>query len=854
MSMEETLKKIAISRLWANPHADTASITRPVRLSRGIGNVWCIQLPYDEIELPDTTTRYAVFEYGHVAPNEIAVPKIARSWLSLEDLMNTKNIFFQAFVKGRMLSLDGAYYQLTESGNLIFAFEYAINAFLLNMDDSLYIRFYSHLFYKGNPIGANDMIHHSRLEYDPSVPGSYISFSLEVDAVLTNTGQPPLVYWNGLYCPDGVPPTGVLALGDLLTYSSDPRLEVLDQDNVDLLESFNSSMDNRHKLIISFDHLETRVYADDLEVYITGVMANGVRVGVYYPKLYRSTIRMLSFKDWALDANMFHARLNELEEFSDVDQTLSDRKVHVFRRMNREFKPGMLDSHRIPDMQNLPTNIRRQVLAGVNSNLSIWEADSLEQCFFNQWISKEALDVLSDGINGVFSRFGAIEYLSRVWRDDQSTDWRLPPLAGNEGGVLQRYNPDGTGPILDVYFAGDHINEPYANGRGIENFYPNQLATAPLDTIVNSGVATPLVLEDGFGIFVYYDNGGTLVTAVSGVDYTLTDDEDAGTTTIDFGVHIHGFTRYVRTSQKRVEYTVNFTLNDIIDGFDIYQGRAKAHDVGMGSLRIWFNGRYLIEGLDYHMHNGLCHIVSITDDWLLPAPITVLYSGLPDHTLNHVDNDTRWGWILYGKMTNNDLYDLYLYRNRTVFVNGRAHTYEEIPELEGYVDQTDQAYITMTDGHPFAIVDCPQFLRDEELDTFTSTKYGEKALDESIINYLSAINPQTIETGLIVTPSDYDLVSPLMNKLIQDIVDGTYVVPSEIQSDIFVLAEINPYAWMLAFDPCSMSHDVDRVEIRPRWDSTVVNMDLKSFSFINKVNELLLDSQVEGINLFVNVV
>lgn len=851
MSIRDFLYENAVKDVWVNPHGDRNVMFKANMISRHSGVVNTLILPYDEIEMPISGTRYTVYELGGVVPEKIGIDVPLPGWVSLDALSHQAQVYITIFSRGRMASLTGAYIQILPSKTVIIAIDYSINNRVLSLKDDMYVRFYSNIYYEHSGAINKRLTNGTYINQTDNV-GAYLVFSNLINSIRVAIGVLPLIYLNGLYLPDGVPNFNKLVSGDRIDYIVDPLIMNVDAVRIEDMEAYTSILDQAFKMIVSLDSNYNNIYVDDMEFYITGVRTDGIRVGAYLPRLAPSSIRMLTYTDWAINSAQVTGRLDELKNMIDSSLILNSVKLYVLRRDNGETRDNLLDSSRIPDLMNLPTAIRKTLLAGINSNLPIWNASSLEDCAFNHWVSLEGDDNTGNSITGVYSRHAALSVLERVRKLHGNTDWSLPPSASDGGGILVMHNPDGSGIIPVIYSASNHTNETYANGKGYEVFYPGYHQGYPLDILVPAGTLTDTLIENGFGIFIYYDNDSTLVPAIYGTDYQLT--EVGNQTQINWSNDLYQYDRYIRTSQKLVFFTLHaITLVDIIAGIDMYNGRTKLHDVGMSTLCVWYNDHYMVEGLDYHVLNGRIYLVSNNKWWTDTAKLDVIYAGLPDSSLKHVVKG-NWGWIKYGQVTNNNVYDLYAYRNKLFYIDGVAVPFNEIQEAEHYINKITIGHSPYIDGTPYAIVDVVQFTRDEELNTIVRTAETERLIDEDISNILSLLDPQSPIRGTITINSKYDLVSPLMNKLIDDILLGVLVLDVITYSDSDLMDILMPYQQLLRIDPTQMNHDLDFVEIHPKWTSTVVDVTTAQYNFLNRVNEYALYGNVYGLNLYLNLI
>ena len=852
MNIIDYLFTAAVNTVWSNPHADSNVVFKTNKLTTQIGAIGTVYLPFGDAELPTTGKRYMLVELGDISAEMIGLQTPLYGWVTLQSVVNTYQTLILGFSQGRKISLKGSYIQILPSGNILFAIDYEYNLRVINLNDSFYLRLYTNAFYVGNnPTNLQQLTTDAYLHTADSL-ATYINFIATINTLFETTSVAPLIFKNGLFLPDGLLPQATLQIGDLIDYISDPFIKNIDVVSLIGLESFYSEIDSTNKIIVSMDSRAENIYVDDTECYVSGVLTNGTRVGAYFPRIAPATIRALTYKDLAINSLQMDARVLELEQFIDINQPLSDIKVHLFRRNTKQYRPTIFDSSYLPDLLALETPVRKQVLTGINSTFPLWEAANLENCPFNVWQGLLSNQLSLAALTDVFSRYGAVALYERVRQLPNNVKWSLPEIAGSNGGILLGHGNAGIGLTKQTFSAMDHTNETYENGFGYEIFYPNPNLTKALDKVIAFGDMAPTSVITGFGIFCYYVENAQLVYALHNVDYTL---ETVGNNTlITWRQALINSTRYVRTTQDVVMFTKTITITDIVSGIDVYNGRAKSHEIGMGILSIWYNGRYLIEGLDYILYQAKIYLISKTLYWTDVATLDVVYSGLPDTSLQHIPQN-NWGWIKYGKLLNDGKYDLLMYRNRLFYVDGRAIPFSDLHNKEMYTDVTLTTNpIPFVDGNPYAITNTVQISRSDLLDVLVDSSDAEAIRDAELTVYLSNLDPQPVTTGIIVLPRLYRLVSPFMNAVIAAVINNTIPVLTTAYTDDEIVALVSPFNYLLHVDPCLLNIDSNFSQVSPMWDDAGATVRVNQFSFLSRVNSILLKNQVQGLHLYLTAI
>lgn len=844
MLLTETLHTV-----WANPKADQAGIIRTNRITPITGAIGHVKLIINNITLPVPNRRFIVLELGAVAVSLVGLASLVKNvWYEIPKLINDLNVTLLGFCEGRVINETGSYLYICSNNNVLIAMDYANNMPVVRLDSTVYYKFYSNPAFSGTVPEENVGMQTGQLRVGAVFDGAYINFINQLVNMELSTQVAPIVFVNGLFRPNGINPAAIHS-GDIIQYLHDPYVVSRTDHDLLSLDGFESTLDSVNKHILAGEG-PNDIYVDDVEIYISGLNQALERVGVYYPRLRASDIRMLTYKDWSVSSQAIAERLGALQQMYDVHTTLSQVKIHVLRRNNGFIRNVVLDKNHIADLMNLPVANRRLAMSGTHAVLDIWNADNLEQSAYMTFISKELNDITTDSTDNVFSRSGVIELLDAVYWDNTKSTWCLPISAGEQGGKLIRFNNNGYNPTITTLPQVNNRKTPYINGKGWELFFPDFNLTDPLDIILPIGDGAVTHISAGFGVFCYYIDNGVLLVARRGIDYFVT--PMLNSTKITWSLEMRNYERYIRSADKTVIFSITVNRNNLNDGFDIYNGREHAHGVGMGCSMVWANGKYLTEGLDYTVSNGKVYVVTKTVYMQEQPTFLVIYSGLPDDTLTHINN-SQWGWVINTSVLDNTVYDLLMYRNYNVYVDGNAVPNHGMITQEAYEDYPDGIKTAHPDGTPYALVRKPFLLDEIELGGAMSLQADQDVVDQQIKDYLSVIFPQQPYTGIVVIPQKYELVSPLMDKVIEAIVTGDLLIDQDHYLDSEIYDKLQMYIHLLDSDPSIRDHDDQFVVISPRWDINAVTVTVNQYSFITQVNRVLLFDKVQGINQYVTI-
>jgi len=860
----------AIANVWPNKEADRGATFKATRITGVNGAIGQIDFSnmtlaaglsvttssyLDVLPLPDNVTLFTVLEFGLIPMNLMGITTTPIWWTPIANISSKYAMLILGICDGRYITLNGTYMMINNSGNMYVAISYAICPFVSQNVDDIYYKFYINQAY-ANEVLSNVTIGttNSYINVTNDYTG-YTAFATAYNLLVSTLTIPPMVFINGYYRPDGLPPQVNLSSGDVVDYVSDPYFTDYLTFNESSLVSYTSSIDNNAKLILSFNALIQLIYVTELECFISGTTKTGNHIGLYYIVKSPASLRMLTYKDFGIDATSVSALITQLMVGSGNVTPLTNITIHLYRRSTGQSKQDILDSNYISDLMNVNTSVRVGALAGVNATIPFWQAPILEQCNYIKWLFLKYTQLNDSSLMGIFSRYGLIKFYEKVRFNTNAQAWQLPANASN-GGMLQSYVGSGGLVTFTDYASGNISSSTYSNGTGVELFYPGQNLQNPLDNVINSGDTSTPTINSDIGVFCYYLFGSVLTYAIEGTDYNLVTTN--GVTTLVWNSNLIQYTRWYRTSEPVIYFKVALTYSLLTTGIDIYNGRSKANEIGMGTLMVWINltdgsDRFLIEGLDYSVLNGMLYLTSKPVNWNPTGIVTIVYFGLPDPSLQHV-NKNDWGWVKHGYIYENSVYDLFMNRNRLFFIDGRATPFEAVISPENYLDKTNlQPTIPTVDGTPYAVIKPNSFYNDDVLTSYSTSLAQEVENDTLIANYLSAMVPQVPSTTPIGITQKYELVSPLLNSVIDGVINNTININYSNYTADTLQASLESYMYLQPLDPCTLNHDANFTVISPRWSTDAVTVTNAQSIFINDVNILLLQGKVSDINHYLTI-
>ena len=830
------------SRVWYNSQLDENALFKSIMVSSNRGAIGTINFTWDSYTLPDNNNRYLLLSLGVVPFAKMGLSTIGKGWVSTATLIDL-NTFFICFALGRRFNTAQSFVQVTERNEVLIALEYFSNSFISTLNPrDLFVRFYSNIFFSLPPdrIGTGIKV----LTYITGINSlDYLSF---VRSFSDYTKC--LIFRNGLLCPSGFPTFNQLNKGDIIESIYDPSITESFTQLVTDLPLYFSTLDNVNKLIFSFDEVTDNQFVADTEFFIIGTKSNGDTVGAYYPRAELWYIRPLTYKDYGLNSHLLQNTANTLSQFSDVGE-LTNLSVKVIRRTSGLVRYSVNGANYINDLMNLPVHIRQQCLTGVNANLPLWQASTLETCTYNKFIQHlTTLSSYSD-YYGTFSRKEAIEYLEYPTKLSTG-NWEFP-LIGQTTGQFVTFDSTGKTPTISTV---SRLTQQMGYPSGNEPFYlPFTESVSQLDIQIPLNDTSVTVVPNLYEFLAIYENSNGLNVATRGIDYTVYDDGILNTSTITWSNTMHGYNRYIFSCTKGIAFTHQFTVVDAMNGIDVYNENPPTIEIGLGSLLVWCNGDYLVYGLDYILYNTKIYLSSKRRTWTDSFTLTVLYVGVPDVSLTYQDS-TIFGFTKYNSVLIDGKYDLIAFRDKMIVVDGAFYTLNQILEKENYQDIRHTTIVPFGNGLPYAIIDRPQFSRNDILNLLTKTKAAENEDDLTISAFITALDPQPIPTSIIVIPRYYEVVSVMMNKLIHDIVTFTLTgitKSSYTEDEIYQI--LIPYLWMRHIDLTQFNLDSNYVIFSPSWDVGPFTVSLAEFNFLTAVNSLVLFNKVQRLDTYLTI-
>lgn len=838
----------AVYNVWCTPNQDNQFILLLSRLTPPNGVVNRFKFLWDNIPMPESGVWYHLFQLGQVHPTIVNLINQKNQWIKLSDVCNSKSIIIDLYnYNGIKLPTTEIYYFITDSNNILIAFkDLNIAGFNFNTDN-VYFRTYKNTYFEtktSDPL--NDFI---------KVEGGLVSstdfiLNLQNKIIALRATNRGIVYCfvNGYKQNDINLVTS--KIGDYVEYIYDSSIKTVIDFPLNNLPSFDSIVDNKGKYILHYPGTSTLIdYNDDIEIFLQ----DNTGKGIYVHKNHRDTLRNITHKDYSIVSSYIENYLSHFTVNGLVNRSNIVIRLHI--KKSGYDRPLVLERNRINELYKLPDAKLIQALVGINSNVSVWRADALENSEYVRVMGSEFEDITNDLVTTMYG-FDAISKIvadSPVKNFDEYGQKKcFVPYLLSKGCTCFEYDIDGyllgwclhtTG---DIYVCENDncINVEMIAGLGGDPDENYTYTNAVVDPNNNYRFYTC-----GLSGSVY-DNNWIDVTGTA--NYTI--NADTGIVTWDLVNKLP----MVRSDKKFYckNYSVDFSRG--ILEIPLQYNRTilsatviDAMKVPMGEIDVFLNGKSLIEFLDYYFDKSKGSVIIVNKSFINETglqDVVIRMTGFCDSNLNH-NVKGSFGFVQLGRVSDNHRFDIKDGKVQRIIVNGSMRTKEQV----SYYDDLGSGTVFNSDnGKPYLIRDVVvpmKYISGRETYQF---KNQCDLIDKEISDYMTLYMNQISPPSLNVTSSLHYLYSPFLARLLDDLVSGV-IDPVPLQTRFtneFVTSVCAPYEYLLAFDPISNdnSQPRDYVIVHAHRYNNVVALNLPQYRFLSKVIEIYANGNIEIVN------
>lgn len=844
--MFDNLVDHALKNVWCAPRQDQQMIVRPAKLT-GYGGAWnTAQVLWRRLALPIAGVRFHVYQIGQLHPGLMGLFAAGAGWTKLSTACNAENLIADLYnADGIQFPRGMAWYMVTPDNDLIFALQVTD---LIPIDfntEALFIRLYSNAFFDSNE-GAEGG---RRIEVEGGVVGSTEDILALQGKYNTAAAKPGKAYAfvNG-YLVDAIDLINV-KIGDVAEYVYDPSVYKVVDFPIAELDSFVSSLDNKHKYLLHYPGSSPRGidFHDDIDVFIVKPGTGNRFQGIYYHRNQPDAVRMVTHKDYAVPVAYVTGYTDTQASWTDLNAL----RIRLHIRKAGFARALTFEKNRIHELYKLPDAEIVKAMVGLDATVSNWQAANLEASTYVALMRTDGNQVTRSLVEDAYGYNAVSKILADTPKATQlSSGHQVAPVPPGLISHATAYEYDSAGHLLGWY----------AQNHGYEYTAVNS-ATRLVEMITG---LTATRLDETYGSkIVLLDPTADYRMYVCRIVNNLPNNEWEDVTGSGmYGINGNKLTwltntseyyTLVRSNRINLGYDLSLQPSDGLYEFSLSHDQYRngvlspwVMQIPMGELDLFLNGKALIEGLDYFVQ--FPKIVITNKEYLLnPATqaqqVTVRMSGFCRTDLSREANNDV-GFVKYGLLSNNNRFDLRDDKVLRIVVDGALYARDELQFSE-----TD-AGVTVPDarnGAPYLIRDIVVPLRGEAMDSTYPARTIAQATDQRVADYLSLKIPEQSFASPNVIEARYQVVSPFCSKLLHDLASGDLNPPKLYQhyNDNDIRTICAPYEYLLAFDPTqeAIAPDPNYVIVLPH-AKTSLSVSLFHYKFMLRVIQLYLRGQV----------
>ncbi len=833
--MENWLVKHALKNIWCQPANDRRWIVKPERLSPSTGETFGLQVQGYSIRLPKVKTWYQVFQLGSMNHRELGITDLFDQWVRLDRILNHFGTMVTLYNElGRTLPLEFAWIRKQVNGNILICVEMTESQADFSTD-ALFVRFYNGAFrYKPEYTADHESEVFGRVITNNSERFDMVS---RFNDYRLRAGE-PIAYVNG-YEVD-ILTADDIELWDYVEIVYDGLIETIHYFPLADMKSFHSELDGKRKYLLHPPkQLDTINFINDIDISV--LKGN---TGYYFHQNQSESFRQLTHNDYSILVNRFDYYLINTDDWNQH----AELKVKLVVRRSGMVRPLTFNHARIHELYKMTDPQIVQAIAGMASNIVEWQGSNLEKSSYCRIMASKYGTVQNDlctdayGYNAV-SRYAA-DTPTKTKLLESTLIAELPPLLTRNCTV---YEFDDNGLLLGYYTHSNNINNQYVCQ------HPE---TALVEAVEGQGGkvlditfnAADYTTRKGFNYRFYTD------VLKSGAP---TDDFEDVTGTDAYHVEPDGTVVWNIDQSRRLPIVwcdsnflaYSFT-EDMFDGqakFSIdhwfSEGGYKPLEFEPESLEIWMNGHLLVPRIDYFIEWPqvvVCNKQHLADGPTRHQPkFDVRCRGLAAHL-----RLPKTGFVINNLLSNNALFDVRDDKVVQIAIGGKMQHRDDVT----FREDTAIGVSKQLNGLPFAVNDPTVPLRElVSVDTYT-LRDTSRNLDERVENYLTNYIPTPENVVNNPIPIQYHLFSPIMNKVIHDILNG-HLTPTADDELYYISTRqfdelMKPYVYLLAYEPVLKGVDLRYCSVHPHDGLDYIDLEPIQMALIERLNDRYLNNKV----------
>lgn len=837
--MNNYLVSHALEQVWCAPDQDNQYIVRPMRITPNNGVINSYSFLWTHIDLPKYGTRFHLYQIGQIHPAFLNLPHKDGEWVLFSEVVDKSSVICDLYDDaGIHLPLSQTWFTVTREKALIIA---VVRNPKLPLDfdkTQLYLRVYNNAYFASQR--AANLLDSLQASGGMMVDNATV-VQLQTDYAAKKTQVGGLfAFVNGWWVPaiDLV----TTKTGDIAEFVHDSSVIRTIEFKLTTLPTFESTLDKKKKYLLHYTGADndTIDYIDDLDLYL---VSKKNQRGVYVHRNAKDAMRMVTHRDYAVPVDYVSAYLKHFQNTEGVVE-LDDLYLRLYVR-NSGFKRKVLNGiSRLTELYKLSDKLLLEAMRGVNSNVKVWQAASLEASAYSLLMSEQATAVTPDlvaqayGYNTVAKLTG--DSVHQVNAAGAIKSIAVPVVYQKQATVFEY---DAGGLLLEWHLHTDSNVYIFKNTNTAYVEFVYGQASEALDD--QTSLSTITMSKDSLYRAYVNDSGWVDITGTT--RYFTENNKLVWKDTLPTQA-------LVRSDSKFLCRSLDLLPQDGVLSFHLSEKKWNGTqwviddlEIPLGELDVFLNGNSLIEGLDYLVKFPFVAIINkkyLKNQNNVPEKVVFRFMGFCNSTLQRTAvNET--GFIRNGIVSMNQQYDLRDEEVIRIVVDGRLKhpaqlTFDETGKPLGiHSVDNGKAYLIREMVVPLTPVLSTDYYQ-----------YREKSVetDKQISDYLTLKYPK-VPYQVNPIADRYKLISPFFSALTEGLINDGFDETALAQpyDDEAVRTWCQPYVYLLEVDPVNLVFvlQVDYIVIHPHRFNTLVALTRAQYRFLNNAVRLYGNKRID---------
>lgn len=833
--ISDFLQDYVTKYIWCAPFQDNQAILKLSRLSFPPGTSKHADIWWDDITLPDKTSKWTLYNIGQNTAWRTNLSQQKMKWLPLAywGQLN-KTIFDLYFNTGKKVPTYQAYVLLTDDQDYVLAVRMDQTRYDL-MNQDLYLRSYRNGFWKSD----RSDLYPFTVEYGGgrAMTRQIINDFIKDITYLRRFAGIVNVYLNGVWV-DNITTTSV-KIGDYVEYVHDGSVARIVDFKVSSLRDYLSVLDGVQKYLLHPPKEANGVirYRDDVDVFLYKKTDTGM-VGRYYHRNVERSLRMVTHADYSVPVETVVAYTqNEIDPWAGRDELYL--RLHI---RDSGYDRPLVDEHtHLKELYKLPDVEIARALLGIDATLDEWYAPTLEQSYYTAVMRKWWPPFDYTKLLSMLGYDAIAKLLSDSPIDVVNTDGVLsiPMGPGQQSdATVFEYNEEGA--FLGWYYhsTGDRYivrNTDCAFGE----VYLGEGAKV-LDWVASNNDYT--LLAGRMYRFYYCEKSKDVPTyvykpAVEGTNYQIVDG------VVKWIHRATGYEGLIWSDKKFLINDVSWHSQSGVYKLQITHSAQLATPMPLPTenLMLIINGKSAVEGADYYVKWPWIMVVSKELlDFVNPNKFTIVGMGTPKDATRTPPEDV--GFVFKGILSVDDRFNLRDERVMRFVVGGHVKRRKDVYFAEDY-PSNDKPLSKNGDIYESSAVYVP--IRDLSYQQMDTLRDEQKDFNKRLEDFLTVRYPQPVIPGPNPILARHQVYSPMLTQMLYDIQEGTLIVPVTPENLDDLQRKVTPYLDYLDYEPSLVGVNPSYVIIVAHPFDDMVEVDQLTYRFFTMVVKTYLKSSIQ---------